>query len=277
VNTSRDTLPGMPGPLIRPFAVALTVIGALSAGAAGQAVTLTGRDLLQRMHDAYRGRWYTSLTFTQKTTARGADGNETVTTWYESVRHTDASGTQLRIDVGDPAAGNGVLYSPDSLWVLRGGKLVASRKGGNALLPLIEGVYVQPVDRTAAELAPTGVDLARAVLNSRWNDRPVLIVGAASAADTTSPQFWVDAERNIVVRAILVPAPGTPLMDMRLEGMVPLAGGWLATKCTFFVAGVRQQVEEYGDWKANVPLPAALFDVASWTTAPHWAAKGRAP
>jgi hypothetical protein len=262
---------------IRRLSVALAVFGVLSAGAGGQGVPLTGRDLLQRMHDAYRGRWYTSLTFTQKTTARGADGTETVTTWYESVRHTDASGTQLRIDIGDPVAGNGVLYSADSLWVMRAGKLVAARKGGNALLPLIEGVYVQPVERTVAELAPTGVDLARAALSGHWNDRPVRIVGAASLADTTSPQFWVDAERNIVVRAILVPAPGAPQMDMRLEGVVPLAGGWLATKCTFFVAGVLSQAEEYGDWKANVVLPAALFDVASWTTAPHWAAKARAP
>jgi hypothetical protein len=87
----------------------------------------------------------------------------------------------------------------------------------------------------------------------------------------------VDTERKIVVRAILVPAPGAPKMDIRLEGVVPLANGWLATKCTFYVGGVVSQIEEYGDWKANVALPAALFDVAGWTTAPHWAAKGRAP
>jgi len=277
VETSDHIRQGTLDLLVRPMAIVLAVLGAFSAKAGGQAAPPTGRDLLQQMHDAYRGRWYTSLTFTQKTTARGADGTETVTTWYESVRHSDVSGTQLRIDIGDPAVGNGVLYTADSLWVMRAGKLAAARKGGNALLPLIEGVYVQPVERTVAELAPTGVDLARAVLGSRWNDRPVRIVGATSLVDTTSPQFWVDAERNIVVRAILVPAPGAPQMDMRLDGVVPLAGGWLATKCTFFVAGVLSQAEEYGDWKANVALPAALFDVASWTTAPHWAAKARAP
>jgi hypothetical protein len=264
-------------PIIDAWFDRLSSAPALAGQAARQGAPTTGLDALQQMHDAYAGRWYTSLTFTQKTSTRGADGTEKVTTWYESVRYSETGGTQLRIDVGDPSEGNGVLYSPDSLWVMRAGKLATARKGGNALVPLIEGVYVQPVARTTAELAPTGVDLSRTVVSVRWNDRPVWIVGATSAADTTSPQFWVDTERKIVVRAILVPAPGAPKMDIRLEGVVPLANGWLATKCTFYVGGVVSQIEEYGDWKANVALPAALFDVAGWTTAPHWAAKGRAP
>jgi hypothetical protein len=259
----------------RLLSFAAAVLSALPGAAGAQSAPRTGRDLLQHMRDAYAGRWYTTLTFTQKTTTRGADGAETVSTWYESLRYTDATGAQLRIDTGDPAAGNGVLYSGDSLRVMRAGKLAATRKGGNALVPLIEGVYMQPVARTVAELVPTAVNLELAVVNGRWNDRPVWIAGATSPADTTSPQFWVDRERNVVVRAIFVPVPGAPTMDMRLDGVVPVAGGWLATKCTFFVAGVQQQVEEYQDWKANVELPAGLFEVATWTTAPHWAAKGR--
>lgn len=239
--------------------------------ARAQVAPATGLDLLRQMHDAYRGRWFTTLTFTQTTTRRGADGAETVATWYESLRHSDARGTQLRIDIGAPSAGNGVLYSADSLWVVRGGHLAAVRPGGNALLPLIEGVYLQPVERTAAELRPTGIDLQHAVLSGRWRDRPVWIAGAASPADTTSPQVWVDVERNIVVRAILVPAPSTPLMDIRLDSLVPLAGGWLATRCAFYVAGTLSQMEEYHDWAANVDLAPGLFEVATWTTAPHWA------
>jgi hypothetical protein len=219
----------------------------------------------------YRGRWFTTLTFTQTTTRRGADGAATVTTWYESLRQSATQGTQLRIDVGDPAAGNGVLYSADSLWVMRGGHLAAARPGGNALLPLIEGVYLQPVVRTAAQLAPTGIDLGRTILTGRWNGRPVWIAGAASPSDTTSPQFWVDVERRVVVRAIMVPAPAAPLMDIRLDSLVPLAGGWLATRCEFYVAGALSQLEEYHDWAANVELAPGLFDVATWSTAPHWA------
>ena len=252
---------------------ALVLVSCLIATvpARAQGAPATGLDLLQRMRDSYHGQWYGTLTFTQTTTRHRADGSDTVSTWYESVRQSDTSGTQLRIDIGDPAVGNGVLYTADSLWVMRGGHLAAARQGGNALLPLIEGVYLQPVARTAAALSPTAVDLARPVVGVRWNGRPVWIAGAASPADTTSPQFWVDVERQVVVRAILVPAPSAPLMDIQLDSLVPLAGGWLATRCEFYVAGKLVQREEYHDWAANVVLAPGLFDIASWTTAPHWA------
>jgi hypothetical protein len=266
---------------MRRFAWFAAVLGsclmAPSQVALAQGRPATGLELLQRMHDSYGGRWYRALRFTQTTTRRGADGAETVTTWYESLRQTDSAGTQLRIDIGDPSAGNGVLYTADSLWVVRGGRLAFARPGGNALLPLIEGVYLQPVERTAAELTPAGIDLRRAVLTGEWNARPVWIAGAASPADTTSPQFWVDVERRAVVRAILVPAPSAPLMDVRLDGLVPLAGGWLATRCEFYVAGTLSQREEYHDWAADVDLAPGLFDVATWTTAPHWAPRPRGP
>jgi hypothetical protein len=63
-----------------------------------------------------------------------------VATWFESLRHTDAHGTQLRIDIGAPSLGNGMLYTADSAWVFRDGKLTTTRGQGNEFLPMIEGV-----------------------------------------------------------------------------------------------------------------------------------------
>ncbi|MGE5101933.1 MAG: hypothetical protein ACM3SX_18265 [Deltaproteobacteria bacterium] len=229
-----------------------------------------GAEVLQRMHDAYAGKWYSTLTFTQKTTQFPPDKEPVVSTWHESLRYAAPVGAQLRIDIGDLAAGNGVLYTADSTWRVQGGKLVAARAGGNEFLPMIEGVYMQPVDRTIRELETTHVDMQR-VTSGRWHDRPVWIVGIASPADTTSPQFWIDVDRNVVVRMILSPAPSSPVLDIRLEGYVELGGGWLATKIEMYSNGKPRQFEEYSDWKANVDLSPALFDVASWTTAPHWA------
>ena len=37
----------------------------------------TGRVVLARMHDAYAGKWYSTLRFVQKTTRYGADGTPT--------------------------------------------------------------------------------------------------------------------------------------------------------------------------------------------------------
>src|SRR5262245_16103466 len=90
-----------------------------------------GTAVLERMRDAYAGKWYHTLTFVQKTTTTRDDGTKNVATWYESLRHTSAGGVQLRIDFGDPAAGNGVLYTADSSWRFRDGKLARASADGN--------------------------------------------------------------------------------------------------------------------------------------------------
>ena len=240
---------------------ALAAISSISVR--GQQPPATGREVLQRMHDAYPGKWYKTLTFKQQTTQWRPDGTQNVSAWVESLRYAPGVGTQLRIDIGDVAAGNGVLYTADSTWIVRGGALTATRPQGNEFLPLIEGVYLQPVDRTLRELAGTGIDFSK-VGAARWEDRPAWIVGASSSADSTSPQFWVDVERNVVVRMMLVPAPNTPVMDIHLDKYVPLEGGWLATKIEMYVGGKPRQFEEYSDWRAGMDLPDALFDARRW-------------
>jgi hypothetical protein len=252
----------------------VSLLGAVAMGAEASpaaAVPHTGRDALEAMRSAYAGRWYATLTFVQKTTKRAPDGKETVETWFESLRHTDAQGTQLRIDVSPLSAGNGVLYTASETRRFRAGKQVSVKEGGNALLPLIEGVYLQPVEKTLGELRPTGVDFGRPVLKGSWENRPVWILGASSTSDLRSPQIWVDVERKVVVRTLLVPVPGAPMMDIRIGRFVSLAGAWLGTRCEFLVDGKLEQAEDYEDWKAGVRLAPELFEPASFGTAPHWA------
>ncbi len=242
--------------------------------AAAQSTPKTGAEVFQRMHDAYKGKWYHNLTFTQRTTQYRPDGTQTVSTWYESLRHMPDHGTQLRIDVGQPSAGNGMLYTADSTWRLKDGALARTDGQGNEFLPLIEGVYMQPVATTLAQLGGTGVDMSR-VSTGTWDGRKAWIIGASSAADSTSPQIWIDASRKVVVRMILSPGANAPTMDIHLGKYEPLAGGWLATKVDMLVGGKPRQTEEYSGWKANIDLAPGLFEIASWTSAPHWA--GRSP
>ncbi|MEP7344501.1 MAG: hypothetical protein ABI877_04515 [Gemmatimonadaceae bacterium] len=236
---------------------------------AQSATPTSGADVLTRMHDAYAGRWYHTLTFVQKTTIRRKDGTDTVQTWYESLRHTPQSGTRLRIDFGHPSAGNGVIYTADSSYRMRGGKLVTSAASGNEFLPLIEGVYVQPVERTVREIAPSGVDMKR-VSTGTHDNRKVWIVGAASPTDSTSPQFWVDAESKVLVRMILRPDKNSPPIDVRLDKYEKAGSTVLATRIEMFIGGSPAQAEEYFDWKVDVPLDPALFDAATYSSAKHW-------
>lgn len=253
--------------MIRRFPIVAALMLSSVTSILAQAAPKTGAQVLQRMHDAYAGKWYHTLTFRQKTTAY-RNGQPTVSQWYESLRHTPATGTQLRIDMGDLAAGNGVLYTADSSWVVRAGKLASARASGNEFLPMIEGVYVQPVEQTMREIAHVGIDMSK-VSSGTYDGRPVWVVGATSPADATSPQFWVDKDRNVVVRMIMGVA-GRP-MDVHLDKYERAGNGWLATKIEMYQGGAPLQMEEYSDWKTGIPLAPALFDPATWLTAPHWA------
>jgi hypothetical protein len=230
-------------------------------------VPADGRDVLTRMHDRYVGKWYNTLTFVQRTTRHRPDGTTQVSTWYEAEK-----GPRLRIDMGDPALGNGALYTADSVYVMRGGKVARAVAEGNPFLPLISGVYIQPLDVTVAQLAPYKVNL-EAVHTRDWEGRRTFVVGAASAADSTSPQFWVDADRLIVTRFLLplFPTPDNHVQDARLENNVPVGGGWLATRVRMLDRGVPVQTEEYSDWRVDVPLADSFFQAERWTEGPHWA------
>jgi hypothetical protein len=226
-----------------------------------------GMALLARMHDRYAGKWFHTMTFVQRTTQRRPDGTDQVTTWYEAQR-----GSRLRLDVGDPALGNGALYTADSLYVVRGGKVVRSMAEGNPFLPLIVTVYLEPVDVTRRQLAPYKIDLSRIHLQN-WEGKPTYVVGASSPGDTTSPQFWVEKERLIVTRFLLplVPSPENRNQDVRLENNVPLGGGWLATRVRMLDKGAPMQTEEYSDWRAGVELPESFFQVEHGREGAHWA------
>ena len=223
-----------------------------------------GVALLSRMHDAYRGKWFKTVTFVQQTIVKRPDGVTDTTTWYEALRSPD----RLRIDFGDPQKGNGALYTADSLYVVRDGKVTRTVATGNPFLPFVAGVYDQPVDTTVRQIQPYKFELSR-LSTATWEGRPAYVVGATAAGDSTSPQFWIDRERLIIVRMI-VPL-GPQLADIRLDDNVPVGGGWLATKVGIMVGGEMRQQEQYSQWRANADLPRDFFVAEKWSAVPHWA------
>lgn len=246
-----------------PVLVSLVLAPALAA----QRAPATGREVLERMYRAYKDTWYQNLTFVQTTTINRGNG-PTEQTWYETV----ASPGILRIDIADPDSGNGVLYTRDSVIVIRGGKVARRAGGGNPFLPLIQGVYVQPVDETIKDLAAYKIDLS-AVSTRGSGDSLVWVVGTRTAGDTTAPQFWVEAKRLVVTRIIAEVAPNLR-MNAALGAYVPVGKAWLATHIDIGLPD-GQQGETYKEWRANRSLPAGFFDPARWMEGKHWATEGR--
>ncbi|MDA1081706.1 MAG: hypothetical protein O2973_08510 [Gemmatimonadetes bacterium] len=83
---------------------------------------------------------------------------------------------------------------------------------------LIMGVYLQPVSETVRQVGLFGFDVSKAT-KSTYEGRPVTIVGADSPADSTSEQFWIEDERQVLVR-VRGAARGTGRADVHVGGYV---------------------------------------------------------
>jgi hypothetical protein len=238
--------------------VLLATALAWSSLAGAQSAAKSGTDIVQEMHDRYAGKWFKTLTFVQ-TTTRPVNGKDSVATWYESLLLPG----RLRIDIGKPSAGNGVLYTHDSTYRMAGGALKSASAGGNPLIPTLFDVYDVPVDQTLSDLRDLKVDVSK-VSESTWDNRPVYVLGTDGA-----PRLWIDRDRLIVLRQIFA-IRDTVFVDAQFTNYRPIGHSWIAPECTFYVNGKLLQREQYNEIKADVHLSPALFDPAQWATAPHW-------
>ena len=254
--------------------IGVGVLAACAGNRSGPAAAAPrdGTALLSQMREAYLGKWFKTVTFVQQTVRTNPQTNVTdTTTWYEALKSPD----RLRIDFGDPKLGNGVIYTADSVYVVRGGKVARSVASGNPFLPFVAGVYDQPLDTTLRQIKPYNFDLTK-LYTREWEGRTTYVAGAASAADTTSPQFWIDRDRLIIVRMLLHLNAAQPdeVADIRLEDYRQVAGGWLAVKVAIMEHGKVMQQEDYSDWKGNVHLPDDFFVADKWSDVPHWFSSG---
>jgi dienelactone hydrolase len=219
-----------------------------------------GAGVLRAMHDRYATSWYNTMSFTEIAEQRSDSGAATSEKWYEEGKLPG----RLRIDVGVPATDTvtphrTIICANDSFYIKSPGRPLVARAGRNLLLVLGFDVYKQPVERSVAALTAEGFDLSR-VHNDTWQGRPVIVVGAA-AGDTTSKQFWVDAQRMLFVR--LLDTSHTLLgesTEARFDDYRKLGGGWIAADVHVSGNGIVHLREIYSDMKANVEIPDSWFE-----------------
>ena len=78
----------------------------------------------------------------------------------------------------------------------------------------------------------------------------------------------MDVERQVVLRFIVRFAAGGDPYDVQLDDYVKAGDGMLATKVSMFMKGAPVQIEDYADWRVDVPLPDSVFDVTKWVRTP---------
>ncbi len=220
-----------------------------------QAAAASGTDILQRMHDRYAGKWYSSLSFTQTTEIRSANDSVTTQTWYETAKLPGF----LRINRFANDDKNSVIFRGDSTYSRRNGSPFQGAKRRNELMTLGFDVYADDVKHSAQILTETGYDLSK-LSSATWQGRPVWVVGA-TMGDSLSRQFWVDKDRLVYVRS-LEPGARDPkaITEIVFSDYAPLAGGWIAREVTVTAGGKVLQRERYFEIKANVPVRDAYFD-----------------
>jgi outer membrane lipoprotein-sorting protein len=218
------------------------------------------------MHDRYASVWYKTLSFSQTTTITLPNGGTLVQQWLEAGKFPG----RLRIDT-DTAGRSGVIYSGDSVYRFVNGKLAASSADQNELLILGFDVYAQPTARSIEVLKARGIDMSK-LSRSTWEGRPVFVVGASSGADTTSKQFWVDAERLLFVRLLetVTTANGPRHLEYRFLKYVPHGNAWVSEEVVGLRDGKPSLHEVYANVQVDVPLDDATFDPTQYATFVPW-------
>lgn len=226
------------------------------------AFSQNGEDLIKKMHSKYFGRWYRTFTFVQTTEIYRNDSLIRTATWYEAAHFP----YRFRIDLGDPKDGNAVIYLEDSTYRFQEHNLKTVTAGTNPFTFLLGGMYAVPLDSALSRFKHQGYDLSK-MYSTTLDGRKVFVVGATSAADSLSNQFWVDSEHYYIVRTI--DSDNGTRFDAKTSGHVQLNNGWSETRVVIYVNGKLRQIEKYADLRADVSLDDRLFDpkhFGEW----HW-------
>jgi hypothetical protein len=232
-----------------------TMIGMFLTYPVAEVQISNAESLVRAMHDRYAKSWYSTLTFTQKSTTYNADGTTKVETWYEAALLPG----KLRIDIGPREDGKAYILSDGNVTVFDKGKEIRSRPQQNMLLVLGFDVYGQPAEKTLQIIAAEKYDVNKFHEDS-YEGRPMYVVGA-DKGDLKSRQFWIDKERLLFFR-LFQPDRTDPnkMEEIRFVDYRPMGGGLVAARVEMRVEDKIVFTEDYSDIKAGLPLDAALFD-----------------
>ncbi len=240
--------------------VALVLVCAVTASA--QTIS-TPEQLITAMHNRYSSKWYHTLSFDQQSITHKPDGTDSTELWYEALLLPG----RLRIDIGSPKSGNGMLFVNNHLYLFHDGKLAGDRDLIHPLLVLGFDVYTQPVNTTLQQLKDLHVDMTL-FHEENFEGRPTYVVGARQG-DLKTRQFWVDKQRLYFVR-LLEPSEKHPesMQDSRFEEYKQVAGGgWVAEHVTDRQDGKLVFEERYSNVQVNPALNDSLFDPKNYGAA----------
>lgn len=158
---------------------------------------------------------------------------------------------------------SGTIRNQQRVAVFERGRRIVSRTRVDLATLLAFDVFAQGIDSTIKALDAGGVryGIAR---RDRLDGRRVWVVGA-DEGDSTSPQFWVDAEEWRLVRVIQRDVrASSAIVDVRFSEFTDVMGVPLATRVDVYRNGEWTERQTITDVAANPVVPARAFDVGRW-------------
>ena len=236
-----------------------TTIGALflSASPGSSSQIANGEEIIKAMYEKYKGKWYKKLKIVQKVTYYRKGEEQGSQVWSELL---DLPG-KVRSNIGPAENGNAEIYVNGEFHRFQEGKRVGGQKAPHPVLCLGFDVYLQEPQKSVAILKEVPYDLGK-IHETVWQGRPVYVVGA-DKDDFKSNQFWVDKEHLYFVRTIFS-SPSGAVLDIEMNKIVRLGGGWIATQLIFKRNGELFIKEDYQENPILDEIDPEIFDVENF-------------
>jgi hypothetical protein len=262
-------------PVVRQFLVSASLGAVVACGGTRRPATVAapaqpsapsindGRSVLGAMRQKYADKWYKTLSFTQNNILYPTRGGETKSTWRQHI----AVPGKLRIDYLPLSQRSGVLFDGSRVHTFDNGRAIDVQPGVNAQLVVTADVYAIPVDRSAQLLDSLGFDLSK-FRRDTWDGQAAYVIGAG-AGDSTSSQFWIDADKLVALRFVQKDRRGTReiVTDIRFGKFADMVGLPIPTEVTQYRDGRLLFREQRVDIRVNDPIPEATFDPTKWVAA----------
>jgi hypothetical protein len=215
----------------------------------------SGRDVILKMHEMYKGRWYGNLTFRQQSNFFKDGVIDRQETWYEAFKAP--GGLVIKFDSKE--SGSGIVFHHDSLFVFRNDTLLQRVRRVHDLLVLGFDVYVDDPSTTMKRLEEAGDNLEPCSVE-KDSMGTFYVIG-----DEEHGRFWIDAKRLLFVKMRRNDPRGN-LVEVQFNKYARVGGGWIAPEVVMLRNGQIVMKEEYSDWSVEKKLPASIFDLSKFRT-----------
>jgi hypothetical protein len=217
----------------------------------GQAQYKTGKDLIISLHNKTSAKPCQTLAFKQ-TTSWPEDTTRKSMTWTEYLEYPD----KLRIEFGDSAKGNYVVFKNDSAFRHKNFTLVNTSQDKNLIMLLLGGMYFRTLPDVLERMKEAGIDL-NAICTQTRNGKTYYAVGTKEINDTV-PQIWFD-KKTLLLESFFEKSKDA-VMQVVVAERKPACGTAVETKLRIYLNRKLYQEELYYDIKTGTPIPKGKFE-----------------